>query len=181
MKRAVELRDLSEDHHHGLVQARRLREAASGKESDPAAVARGFLGFWEQETSGHFRKEEEVLLPVLARYGDYVGRGPTVAMLAQHARIRGLVMQLSDEVRDGEVRPETLRSIGELLETHIRLEEREVFPMIEEALPDEALKEVASRLAVKEAGPRVEPWVPTEGLSYDPWPGPGDSEGGGWR
>lgn len=28
--------------------------------------------------------------------------------------------------------------------------------------------------------PRVEPWVPTEGLSYDPWPGPGDSEGGGW-
>ena len=52
--------------------------------------------------------------------------------------------------------------------------------MIEETLPDEALKEVASRLTVKEAGSRVEPWVPTEGLSYDPWPGPGDSEGGGW-
>ncbi len=38
----------------------------------------------------------------------------------------------------------------------------------------------ASRLAVKDTGPRAEPWVPTEGLSYDPWPGPGDSEGGGW-
>jgi hypothetical protein len=38
-----------------------------------------------------------------------------------------------------------------------------------------------SKLTVKEAGPRAEPWVPTEGgLSYSPWPGPGDSEGGGW-
>ncbi len=52
-------------------------------------------------------------------------------MLVQHARIRGLVMELGDQVVDGEVRPETLQSIGELLETHIRLEERQVFPLIE--------------------------------------------------
>jgi hypothetical protein len=49
-------------------------------------------------------------------------------MLAQHAQIRGLIMELSDEGRKGAVRPETLEGIGELLETHIRLEEREVFP-----------------------------------------------------
>lgn len=67
------------------------------------------------------------------------------------------------------------------MEVHIRLEEREVFPKIEEILPKEALEEVTSRLTVKEASPRAEPWVPTEGgLSYGPWPGPGDSEGGGW-
>lgn len=51
--------------------------------------------------------------------------------------------------------------------------------MIEETLPQEALKEVAARLVVKEAGPQAEPWVSLEGLSYDPWPGLGDSEGGG--
>jgi hemerythrin-like domain-containing protein len=102
-------------------------------------------------------------------------------MLGQHAKIRGLVMQLSGEYADSNLRPETLGEIGELLEAHIRLEEREAFPMIEEVLPEAALREVASRLAVNEAGPRVEPWVPTEGgLSYGPWPGPGDSEGGGW-
>ena len=89
-------------------------------------------------------------------------------------------MELSDEVRDGAVRPETLRSIGDLLESHIRLEEREVFPMVEETLPKEALKEYASRRAVKATGSRTESWVPMEGLSYDPWPGPGDSDGGGW-
>jgi hypothetical protein len=46
-------------------------------------------------------------------------------------------MRLSDEVIDGDVRSETLRSIGEALEAHIQLEEREVFPMIEMTLPGE--------------------------------------------
>jgi hemerythrin-like domain-containing protein len=181
MKRAAELRPLSDDHHQELVQARRLKKAASGEATDPEEVAGGFLAFWQEEISAHFRKEEEVLLPVLARYGEDVNQDPIVEMLSQHARIRSLVMELSDEVSRGDVQQKTLRNISDRLERHIGLEERLVFPIIEEALPEEALKEVASRLAVTEAGPRIEPWVPTEGgLSYDPWPGPGDSEGGGW-
>src|SRR5215211_4574583 len=181
MKRAPELRDLSDHHHRGLVQARRLRRAATGDEANmPEETAKAFLKFWQEETTAHFREEEEVLLPVLARYGGDAGRGPVAEMLAQHAQIRGLVMELSDEVRQGAVKPGTLEGIGELLETHIRLEEREVFPMIEEILQEEGLTEVASRLMVKEAGLRAKPWVPKKGLSYEPWPGPGDSEGGGY-
>jgi hemerythrin-like domain-containing protein len=181
MKRAPELRDLSDHHHQGLVQARQLRRAANGEEANPLKeTSKAFLKFWQEGTTAHFREEEEVLLPVLTRYGGEIVGGPVVEMLGQHARIRGLVMGLSDEVRSGVVRPETLRDIGELLETHIRLEERQVFPLIEETLSEEALQEVASRLKVKEAGPSTEPWVPSEGLSYDPLPGPGDSEGGGY-
>jgi hemerythrin-like domain-containing protein len=181
MKRAAELRDLSNHHHQGLVQARRLRRAATGEETNtPEETAETFLKFWQEETTAHFREEEEVLLPVLARYGGDAGRGPVTEMLAQHAQIRGLIMELSDEVSQGAVKPETLEGIGELLETHIRLEEREVFPMIEEVLPEEGLTEVASRLNAKEAGPHSVPWVPKEGLFYEPWPGPGDSEGGGY-
>src|ERR671921_646114 len=142
MKRTPELRDLSDHHHQGLVQARRLRRAATGEETTASeATADAFLKFWQEATAAHFREEEEALLPVLARYGGDVGRGPVVEMLAQHAQIRGLVMKLSDEVRNGVVNPETLEGIGELLETHIRLEEREVFPMIEEVLPEEGLTE----------------------------------------
>ena len=181
MKRMPELRTLSEDHHHGLVQARQLRRAAEGDEVHPAeATARGFLDFWQNDTAIHFRKEEEVLLPVVARYGGDVGQDPLVEMLAQHARIRGLVMRLSDEVVGGYVRLVTLQELGEQLEAHIRLEERAVFPLVEESLSEAALTELAARLEVKEAGPRVEPWVPAEELSYAPWPGPGDSEGGGY-
>ena len=182
MKRAPELRDLSDHHHRGLVQARRLRRAATGDEANmPEETAEAFLEFWQEGTTTHFREEEEVLLPVLARYReDLLGREPVVEMLLQHARIRGLVMGLSDEVKGGSVRLETLGSIGELLETHIRLEEREVFSTIEEALPEEALREVADRLEAKKSRPHAEPWVPAQGLSYDPLPGPGDSEGGGY-
>jgi iron-sulfur cluster repair protein YtfE (RIC family) len=181
MKRTPELRTLSEDHHHGLVQARWLRRAAEGDEANPVeATARGFLNFWQKETAIHFRKEEEVLLPVMARHGGDVSQAPLVEMLEDHARIRGLVMRLSDEVVGGNVRPETLREIGDRLEAHIRLEERVVFPLVEESLPEAALTELAARLEVKDAGPSVEPWVPAEELSYAPWPGPGDSEGGGY-
>jgi hypothetical protein len=55
-----------------------------------------------------------------------------------------------------------------------------VFPMVEDWMPEAALTELAARLEVKGAGPGAEPWTPTEGLSYESWPGPGDSEGGGW-
>ena len=182
MKRAPELRDLSDHHHRGLVQARRLRRAAAGDEANmPEETAEAFLEFWQEGTTTHFREEEEVLLPVLARYReDLLGREPVVEMLLQHARIRGLIMGLSDEVKVGGVRPERLGSIYELLETHIRLEEREVFPTIEEALQEEALREVADRLEAQESRPHAEPWVAAQGLSYDPLPGPGDSEGGGY-
>jgi hemerythrin-like domain-containing protein len=180
VKRAAELRSLSEDHHHGLVNARRLRQAASGEGTIREEVVGTFLELWQKDTSVHFRREEEVLLPVLARHGGDLAREPVVKMLNQHARIRGLVMELSDQAMDGSVRPETLQGIGEQLEAHIRLEEREVFPIIEDVLPKEGLKELGSRLKVQEAGPRSEPWVPMDGLYYDPWPGPGDSEGGGY-
>ena len=181
MKRTPELRTLSEDHHQGLVHARRLHRAQEGEETNSAeSAAKEFLDFWQKETSIHFRKEEEVLLPVVARYGGDVSQDSLVEMLAQHAYIRALIMRLSDEVMGGNVRTETLHEIGEQLEAHIRLEERVVFPLVEESLSGAALTELAARLEVKEADPRVEPWVPAEELSYAPWPGPGDSEGGGY-
>ena len=179
MKRHPSLRPFSDDHHQGLVNARRLKRAASGEEPNATKAAHDFLEFWRRDTSLHFRKEEEVLLPVLARYGGDLEKRPVLQMLTQHARIRGLAMQLSDELERDGVRQDSLRNLGEHLEAHIRLEERLVFPLVEEILPEHALQEVASRLAVFEPGPPHERWVPSEGFSFDPWPGPGDSEGGG--
>ena len=59
MKRTPELRTLSEDHHHGLVYARRLRRAAEGDEARPAeAAAKDFLDFWQKESAVHLRSHE---------------------------------------------------------------------------------------------------------------------------
>jgi hemerythrin-like domain-containing protein len=147
MKRHPSLREFSDDHHQGLVNARRLRRDTSGEGGGSSSdTARDFLEFWRRDTSLHFHKEEEVLLLVLARYGGDLGGHPIVQMLTQHARIRGLAMQLSDELKQDNIREDTLRNLGEQLEEHIRLEEREAFPLIEETLPEHALQEVASRL-----------------------------------
>jgi hypothetical protein len=54
MKRHPSLRKFSDDHHGGLVQARRLRRVAAGEEGSPAEAARSFLRFWEEDTSPHF-------------------------------------------------------------------------------------------------------------------------------
>lgn len=145
MKRDPNLRKLSDDHHSGLVQARRLRRAAAGEEEFLEA-ARAFLRFWEEDTKLHFREEEEVLLAVFARYGGDPGAEPVREMVADHARIRGLVMKLGAEAEAGAVDPATLQEIGDRLEAHIRLEERRVFPLVENSLPEAALDDVGKQL-----------------------------------
>lgn len=181
MERQPDLEGFREAHHRVLEQVRRLTAAVPENDVALADTARSFLAFWQGDASILFRKEEEVLLPMLARYGGDLEEKPIARMLAQHASIRGLVMELSDEAMRGEVRRETLRSLEAQLENHIRLEDHAVLPSIEETLPEHAFEEVASRLeAFEVGGPPAEPWVPTGDLSFDPYPGPGDSEGGGW-
>jgi hypothetical protein len=58
------------------------------------------------------------MVGLVARYGGDLSREPLMEMIEDHARIRGLVMQLSDEAIGGNVRLETLHEIGERLEAH---------------------------------------------------------------
>jgi hemerythrin-like domain-containing protein len=88
-----------------------------------------------------------VLLPVYARCGGDLGAEPIQEMVADHARIRGLVLALIDEDRSGGASTGTLREIGERLEAHIRLEERRVFPLVEATLPEGCLEEIGARIA----------------------------------
>lgn len=59
------------------------------------------------------------------------------------------------------------------MEAHIRLEERVVFPLIEETLLDHALSEVSQRLEAFEAGSSGAPAAPGEVAGPDPTPDPG--------
>jgi len=150
VKRHPALRKFSEDHHQGLVQARRLRRAAGEDVEARIGAGRAFLPFWREETSGHFRLEEEVLLPVYARYGGDLGAEPVLLTARDHATIRGLVMELEEQVERDEVHPDLLSEIGERLDGHIRLEERRLFPLVERSLSEEQLGEIGRR--VEEAG-----------------------------
>ena len=55
-------------------------------------------------------------------------------------QLEGFARKLDIAVAAGGVDRETLRAAGGLLDAHIRLEERQLFPLIEELVPDDELR-----------------------------------------
>src|SRR3954447_735958 len=113
MKRHPALVHLSRDHHHTLVWARRLKR---GETDGFDAYRRGL--------ARHFREEEERVFPLLA---EFCAEPPAVLAQAcvDHARIRSLPPG---------------PDLGALLEAHVRLEERELFELLQQVVPDERLE-----------------------------------------
>jgi iron-sulfur cluster repair protein YtfE (RIC family) len=138
MKRHPTLVPLSHDHHHALVEARRLRCAAEGPGSSTAASA--FLRFFASETVCHFRAEEELLFPTVVDFP--AAREPIIQALLEHQRIRARAALLRDRLDGRRALAEIMRELGELLEAHVRHEERRVFPLIESLLDDRTLAAV---------------------------------------
>jgi quercetin dioxygenase-like cupin family protein len=142
MKRHPALVPLSHDHHHALVQARRLARAADNAEPDRLEAAERLLAFYAADTIEHFREEEEQLFPLVAdRLED--PDGLLVRALIEHQRIHTLVRRLRQGVLSGSANAAVMRELAELLQAHVRLEERELFPLIESTLADESAAEVA--------------------------------------
>ena len=132
MKRRPALVGLSHDHHHELVQARRLRAAADAGPEDRLAAAAAYVDVFFTDTVAHFRVEEERLFPAYVRVA---GTSPLLQrILEEHMQLHGLVRSLRAHVAAGEVSGEELRALGALLHAHVRAEERELFPAIESAL-----------------------------------------------
>ncbi|MCC6444647.1 MAG: hemerythrin domain-containing protein [Armatimonadetes bacterium] len=157
MKRHPILRGLSSEHHHGLVMARRLRLAhEDGGPETLRLIAEAFLQFQEDDLKGHFREEEEVLLPFLAGY-----TSPEDAMIArtlvEHVRIRQAAMSLRAHLESEDDLSEIAGETGHLLERHIRFEERELFPHIEQAVTEPGLAEMARLLEPDRRACRLRP------------------------
>lgn len=81
-------------------------------------------------------------MPTYAKHGD--ARHPLVAaVLGDHMEIR----RRFDALRtNGAVEVTSLAELGALLAAHVRLEERELFPLVESAVPLEDLAVLAAAL-----------------------------------
>jgi hemerythrin-like domain-containing protein len=139
MKRSPSLAPLSHEHQHGLAVALQLSRATV----ELALTAKAeFISFWEEEGERHFRLEEELLLPAAARHLP-AAHEAMVRVLVEHVELRRRVADLAltpvPELED-------LHALGDHLHQHIRYEERILFPLIEEALPEAALGELAAVL-----------------------------------
>lgn len=136
MKRDPSLVPLSHDHHEGLIFAFRIRHghAPSGQvweAQTPADRARETVAFFREHLAPHFRAEEEEIFPVLEPHLS-PGERVVAELREEHARLRALVGDLERGMGD---LAGTLRVFGELLERHIRKEERDLFALFEARVP----------------------------------------------
>ena len=140
MKRHPALIPLSRDHHDGLVQAVRLRRAAAdGDASARLAAASEFVEYFRNDERVHLRIEEEQLFPLILRHVESQP-APLREARVQHVQLEGFARKLEIAVVSGIVDRETLDAAGELFDAHIRLEERQLFPLIEQLVPDDELQ-----------------------------------------
>jgi hemerythrin-like domain-containing protein len=143
MRRSRQLKPLSSEHHHSLLVAYQLKQALAGH-AESAGAPRDLPGlvsllrrFDGQVLRTHVRTEEDVL-------GAYLTVDDFHRLRAEHAELAALV-QASQGDSPTEQRA-ALASFADLLERHVRWEEREVFPYAEAHVDADTLATIGGEL-----------------------------------
>lgn len=145
--RSSELAVLSREHHVALELALRLQRVV---DVDAESVRHETLDFWRADGCGHFRLEEELLLPAFVRHVGADDAG-VLRVLVEHVEIRRRIGDLEAAPVDAVA----LNALGELLRDHVRYEERTLFGRIEAALGADELD--ALGIALRAAGEPHQP------------------------
>jgi len=140
MKRSAALASLSRDHHTALVVARELSRA--GPEHAEVAASR-FVRFLAVHELAHFALEESVLLPALP--DEPQAQVFAARVHEDHDYLRAALRRLQDSPQAASV--EFLHALGARLRTHVQMEERELFPYLEDSLDSATLEQIGVRLA----------------------------------
>ena len=138
---------LSHHHHHALYLALRLKRMGTDKSDlTEEEMKKEVERLWKLDGNQHFRDEDEILLPAYAQYAS-LDHPDITEMLLEHVKLRSYVKQIL--TADDNLIP-LMNEYGELLEKHVRREERIVFPMIEKALPEDELQRMKPYLHIGE-------------------------------
>lgn len=146
-RRDPSLIPLSHDHHHGLVRVFEIRQALRRDEDLLAQIDRT-LGFHRDDLTPHFRAEEEAVIPaLLAATADAATAAALDRLAGEHRRLNEMVAALAEHTEgDSPDAPasvaEALAAFADLLESHIRFEERELFPIYQAHVAADARSQV---------------------------------------
>ncbi len=133
IKRNESLVALSKEHHFGLLANWKIKRGFDLK-AEPKRIADFVVNFWETHLEAHFNAEEQILFIS-------INHALVDEALQQHAELRSLVKSIGTEGT-----PEQLTRFGNLLEKHIRFEERQVFKMLQQELSEKQLNEIGKKL-----------------------------------
>ncbi|MBB6329685.1 hemerythrin-like domain-containing protein [Chryseobacterium sediminis] len=133
MKRNENIIPLSKDHHFGLLCSWKIRQGLR-KEIEISRIKDYILYFWNHHLKKHFSEEEEILFLYLE--DEY-----TLRIQREHQQIKDIVSQISSSENTS-----LISGFANLLEQHIRFEEREWFPHLEEKLEASILEKIGKEL-----------------------------------
>jgi hypothetical protein len=136
------LRRLSADH------ARMLSELASRARADRADGGARLLDLWDGVILPHFRAEEEVLLPELARRLSETD-ALVVFTMGDHVVLRNLARDL--KLAAGPARAAAADAFLGTLSEHVDFEERTLLPALQETLGCERLASLEGELGAAAA------------------------------
>lgn len=130
LKRIKELQPLSHDHHHGLQLCWKIKTAFS-KNIDLKRIKNYINWFYKTHLKSHFELEEKFVFPVLGSANEFVEQA-----LSDHYKLTKLFTEENDL-------EQTFKNIAELLEQHIRFEERTLFPEIQKIASASQLADIS--------------------------------------
>jgi len=136
IKRSKELAPLSREHHDGLLFVWKIKQGLSNGTS-LATLCNYTRWFWSNHMKPHFKDEEKVLVKYLPADNPLVSQ-----MFDEHAYIRDVIISL-----DKDPDPNSLQSLAEYINNHIRFEERELFAYAEQTLTPQQLNEIYNELS----------------------------------
>jgi len=159
-RRHPSLVPLSRDHRDALALAFRLHNpsppgpaTAVTPPSTPSSRAAEVLDFFVVHLDGHFRAEEEVLFPALAAH--VAPDAPTARLLRTLRDEHRAMAQLRDAIAaalhaDEDARDTLLavplRELADVLERHVRREERELFAAFPALVPEREASALLPRI-----------------------------------
>lgn len=144
MKRHPALHPLSHDHHQGLILAQQLKKGAPQYKGMPATLEEKknySISFYKNDLKKHFKDEEKILFPLVKSKNKDVDK-MIMEIISEHRKMETLIkdLEVTNQIEN------VLDELGCLLEKHIRKEERELFPAIEESLTESELSELKTKL-----------------------------------
>jgi|SRR3990172_8364917 len=130
---------LSRDHYEGLLLSQQIgadRVMMNGWPPDPVGRARFVARFYEEHLKIHFVAEEESLFPSVTNHVPQASHLVN-ELIGEHRAMEEFVSRFAKA--DSPTVTKELNEFAEILERHIRKEERQLFPLFENHAPDEIL------------------------------------------
>ena len=132
IKRHVSLQPLSREHHHTLMLVWKIRKAIR-EHVELDRVDQYVSWFYQQHVIPHFEMEEKYIFPVLTDQHELI-----VQALDEHRKLKAFFeAKGKDEI--------ALTELADLLEKHIRFEERTLFNAVQELATEQQLKTIAEK------------------------------------